>query len=160
MHFENISPNLREDNFSVISSTEMIQFANLEEDLDGTQTLYAYPEEFFPPPSPSVIFHAPRQALPLSRMGFAAASTLKDSSSPFSSSVSSGRASMVGDVQLGDIHFSSKRFSSTQVPTNAHFKTNPIGETDSLEPLPVSQYSYFQNTSWSEDPAFCNEVFY
>ena len=107
MHFENISPNLQEDIYATESTTEMIQFADLDEDLDGADTVYSYPSGsvgFFPPPSPSMIFHAPRQTLPMSRMGFPGTSTHKDNSSPCSSTpITLSRASMVGDVHLSDI---------------------------------------------------------
>ena len=159
MHFENISPNLKEEESDSIG---LVRLANLEEEEEVARSIdsVSKPSVCLAPPSISEIFHAPRQTLPFNCMTFSASPAVNGSSASHSpaSSLSLSAASMVGDVDFGELY--PDRHPSSQTQRENHFVRNPVGEIDCLEPLPVNQYSYFRNVSWTEDPAFCNEVFY
>ena len=162
MHFENISPNVREENDSIqLMKLTDLEENTTEEEVDFLRNDSSMNNCFLTPPTPGAIFHTPRHVLPFSRMSFAVPPPTNGPIVATSSSTSlmpSSAASMDDDINFGDWH--SKGTSSTQTSNDNHFVRNPVAEMDCLEPLPVNQYSYFRNVSWSEDPAFCNEVFY
>ena len=159
MHFENISPNSEEDNESC--GMGLVTLANMEEEEEELKGSTSTTDNLAPP-SPSEIFHTPRQTLPFNCMSFATSpATASPAFHPSSSTSSSPitASSRVGDVEFSDFRHPNGR-QPMETPRDTHFVRNPVGEIDCLEPLPASQYSYFRNVSWTEDPAFCNEVYY